>query len=330
MGGIVGDAFGSPYQFRRRGTFAVTPDMEPCDNFSAPAGSFTDDSSMMLCLARSLAVRGAFDAEDQMDRYERWLNKGYMSSMDRSFDVGSTTMRSIQPYANDKFGNQTGQTAFATLGERAYGMIGERYRGNGGIMRLAPVVVWALDEGEAVDLAVRQCAVTHADPVCTDCAAVMARVLWRLMSGAPKDEALDLSSVDLADLAVPESEGPGKAIRAVCRGEYKEKSRDEVSTSGYVVDTLEAALWALWTTDSYEEGVMTLAAMGDDADTTCCVFGQLAGPLYTRAGGSGSGSGSAIVVPERWSAALARRDLIDSVIDGLLAARDQRAIECIW
>jgi ADP-ribosyl-[dinitrogen reductase] hydrolase len=314
FGGIVGDAFGSPYQFRTRGSFAVTPDMEPCENFRTPAGAFTDDSSMMLCLARSLTVAG-FDVADQMHRYGRWLCHGYMSSMTHAFDIGVATRTSIMAYAQDETGSAAERAALC-----GYGLVGERYRGNGGIMRLAPSVVFAVTETEAIDMARRQCAVTHADPVCTDCAGLMARVLWRLLHGAPKDAAVDLTSeADLVhpaarELCLGELPGglPGGLLGGPPRG-WKAKCVNDISTSGYVVDTLEAALWALWTTDNYEEGVMLLASLGDDADTTCCVFGQLAGALYGHEG-----------VPKRWESLLQCPEMVDTVVEDFLAAAETR------
>ncbi len=291
LGGIVGDAFGSPYQFRRRDTFVITDDMEPCENFGTPPGAYTDDSAMMLCLARSLAVRGGFDATDQIERYARWLYTGYMSSMDYAFDIGQTAIEAVGAYARDK--------ANGVSTDKSYAMTSEAFCGNGGIMRLAPAVIFADTRVDAIDLATRQCAVTHANPKCIDCAALMAHVLWSLLHGESKEAALDLAS--FADTLHTEE------VRALCRGEYKSKTPAEVQTSGYVVHTLEAALWTLWHANTYEEGIKILAAMGDDADTTCCVYGQLAGALYGDQ-----------AIPGRWLGALRRRSLVEAVVDGLV------------
>lgn len=295
LGGIVGDAFGSPYQFKARGSYEITNDMEYCKHFNMPPGSFTDDSSMMLCLAESLVERGGFDANDQMERYWQWLTRGYMSSSERgAFDIGNATMRSIMAYGEDR---RHGRPL-----KKGYGIIGVYARGNGGIMRLAPIpVYYHADHAATITRAAASSAVTHAEPECLDAAVLMAHVMHKLLNGASKAEACDNAEVEPHVFS--------EKIKALCRGEYKSKSRDEISTKGYVVDTLEAALWTLHTCETYEAGIKTLAAMGDDVDTTCCVYGQLAGALW--------GLGA---IPHRWLGALQCMDTVKRVCTSLVAA----------
>ena len=288
LGGIVGDAFGSPYQFRPRGSYDITPDMEPCTCFEVPAGAFTDDGAMMLCLARSLTVRGGFDEVDQMRRYHRWLEEGYMSSVDEAFDIGGTTTVAVTEWAATR----------PAVGP--FGLTDEDSKGNGGIMRLGPILVFYHERhDECVEYARRSSAVTHATVECMDCAALMAHVLFKLLNGATRAEALDNADFEVST----------PVVRALCAGEYKAKTRDQISTSGYVAHTLKAALWALHRAESYEDGVMTLARMGSDVDMVCCVFGQLAGALW--------GAGA---VPERWVDALLKKDMVVAVVQGLVKA----------
>jgi ADP-ribosyl-[dinitrogen reductase] hydrolase len=268
LGGIVGDAFGSPYQFMPRDRYTITAELEECENFGMPPGAFTDDSSMMLCLAESLAVCDGFDAADQMERYHRWLTQGYMSSAAYAFDIGQTTRLSIGAYGRDRAKENDIPIPF-----KGYGLTAESSSGNGGIMRLAPVPVYFHDEyAAAIKYARLSSAVTHASPECLDCAALLAHVIHRLLNGATKTEALDTAKFE-AEVTTPK-------VKDLCRGTYKHKTRAQISTAGYVVDSLEAALWMLHRTDSYEAGILALATMGNDVDTVCSIFGQMAGALW--------------------------------------------------
>ncbi|APC25821.1 ADP-ribosylglycohydrolase [Only Syngen Nebraska virus 5] len=295
MGGIVGDAFGSPYQFRQRYTYEITDDMEFCKIYEVPAGSFTDDSSMMLCLAQSLTDKNGFDPKDQMEKYADWLEYGYMSSIDKAFDVGNTTASSVGKYVTDRSRNNISDI-------ESYGLTDDRRCGNAGIMRLGPIPVFYSKYEDAIKYARLSSAVTHAHEDCLDCAGIMSHVVFKLLHGCGKHEALDVS---IFENSVSEN------VKRICRGEYKNYTRDQIRTTGYVVDTLEAAMWALYVTNSYEEGMKLLARMGNDVDTVCCVFGQLAGAYYGSNGSNG--------VPERWIHALQKRDMVNDVINNFIS-----------
>ncbi|EFN52346.1 hypothetical protein CHLNCDRAFT_49111 [Chlorella variabilis] len=304
LGGIVADALGSPYQFKERGSYSVTPDMEYCHTYSKPPGSFTDDSSMMLCLAESLATQRQFDAADQMERYWRWLTQGYMSSAPYAFDIGGTTKNSIAGYGHDKKHCEMLGKPFQF---KAYGLTHYTSSGNGGIMRLAPVpVFYHTNHAAAVEHSRLSSAVTHASPECLDSAALLGHVIHRLLNGASKHEACDNTEFEPL-VASPK-------VKAICQGTYKTKTRDQISTSGYVIDSLEAALWGLFHATDYEAGVMTLAAMGLDTDTVCCIFGQMAGALW-----------GVSAIPERWRAGLACQDTVHRVCGDLVRASCERA-----
>lgn len=290
FGALVGDAFGSPYQFRKRGTYEITDDMEPCATYGVPAGAYTDDGSMMLCLAESLLEAG-FDLDHQMHTYWVWLAHGHLSSVPKkgAFDIGGTTMQAISKYG-------------MSMQPGCYGLRDPYSSGNGGIMRLAPVpLFFSGDHYEAVRKSAESSAVTHASDECVESAMLLGHVLQRLATGASKDEALDTNST--ADwFQCPK-------VRAIARGAYKTKTASKISTTGYVIHTLEAALWALHVHDSFESGMKTLASMGDDVDTVCCVYGQLAGALYGFE-----------AIPTRWVDGLLRRKTIDGIVDPFVRA----------
>lgn len=302
LGGVLGDAKGAEYEFKRRGSYVVTEEMEHNTVFNLPAGSFTDDSSMMLCLATSLAERKTLDCGDVMEKFLAWRSRGYMSSCPKRgcFDIGHTTNMALSRYLHAKSAAARDGTAFDAT--RCFGGTDEFDAGNGGIMRLAPVPIFYWDDVElAIVMARRSSALTHACDECRDAAALMAIVLVKLLQGYTKEEALDTDVV--------ESYCTAPKIKALCRGEYKAKTRDQISTSGYVVDSLEAALWCLHTSTTYKQGVLTLAGMGEDTDTVCCIYGQLAGALY--------GSDS---LPPSWLDALQQRDTVLRVCYSLVQA----------
>jgi ADP-ribosyl-[dinitrogen reductase] hydrolase len=323
LGGVTGDAFGSPYEFKPRGTYVASRDMAPNDNFGGlPRGSFTDDSSMMLCLAKSLTEKG-FDSLDQMHKYSLWRTEGYMSVLPEKgcFDIGRCTSMAISDYLYDR--RLTAEGAIQGLGgKQFYGLDKDQYSGNGGIMRIAPAIIYSLKNTGREDsrppllhvvYAVDSSRVTHASPECLQAAALMAQIMYNFFKGRVKDSAF-ISESQLDDLLITLP-----SIRNIGLGTYKDKSESmsappnkHIYTSGYVVHSLEAALWAFDKTDSFEEGMILLAGMGHDVDTVCCIYGQIAGSFY--------GYGA---IPTRWLNALQRIDLIaKTFIDLYLALGD--------
>lgn len=257
LGLAVGDALGTSVEFMPRGTFAPVTDMRGGGPFDLQPGQWTDDTSMALCLGASLIAQG-FDMQDQLTRYLDWHDKGYMSSTGECFDIGGTTYDALERH------RQTGAI-------RA-GSADPDDAGNGSIMRLAPVVLYFLDNPtDAIHYAAEQSKTTHRAPECLMACQLMAETLLRALQGKPKDEVLAPSQLHLAWT-------PG--MLAVAQGEYQSKTTAQIFGTGYVLQSLEAALWCFATTNSYEDCVLTAANLGDDADTTAAVAGQIAGAFY--------------------------------------------------
>lgn len=292
LGLAVGDAVGTTAEFKARGTFPPVTDMVGGGPFELAPGQWTDDTSMALCLAASLVECGGFNARDQMNRYRRWVIDGYMSSTGRCFDVGLTVHDALGRYED--------------TGEPMAGSTDERAAGNGSIMRLAPVVLFFHpDNAAAIHHAAESSRTTHGATECVDACRLMASILCRALDGAAKDDALlgDASTFTGAP-----------RIEAIARGDYRAKAPAEIRGTGYVVQSLEAALWCVHTTDSFEAAVLRAVNLGDDADTTAAVAGQIAGGLYGRSG-----------IPSRWLERLAMRDLIEELATKLARhATDQR------
>ena len=280
LGLAIGDAVGTSVEFARRGSFKPLTNMDGGGPFGLHPGQWTDDTSMALCLAASLVESAGFDAEDQMRRYLRWRDQGYMSSNGICFDIGSTVSRALARY---KF-----------TGDPFAGSDHPRSAGNGCIMRLAPVpIFYAADRDQAVHFAAESSRTTHGAAECLDACRLLSFLLCELFEGAARDNILDRH--DRLPLTEP-------AIRSIAHGSFIEKPVDEIRGSGYVVDSLEAALWCFHHTNSFEEAILAAANLGDDADTTAAVCGQLAGAHYGADG-----------IPERWLKQLAKRNLIEQM-----------------
>ena len=279
MGLAVGDAVGTAVEFKARGTFPPVTDMVGGGPFHLEPGQWTDDTSMALCLAASLVERKGFDARDQIERYCRWLDQGYLSSTGRCFDIGITVREALQQF------KQSGEPFACSTHPRQ--------AGNGSIMRLAPVVIYFhANRDAALHYAALSSMTTHPTTECVDACRLMASILLKAFDGASKEEAL---LGDRSFVGAPR-------IQAIARGEWRDKPEAQIVGSGYVVQSLEAAVWCVWATDSFEAAILRAANLGDDADTTAAVAGQIAGALYGKSG-----------IPARWLQRLALRESIDDL-----------------
>jgi ADP-ribosyl-[dinitrogen reductase] hydrolase len=278
LGLAVGDAMGTTLEFKPRDSYPPIRGMIGGGPFGLAPGQWTDDTSMALCLADSLLHVGDLDLLDLMQRFARWQHEGYNSCTGDCFDIGNTTAAAI--------------ARFLRTGDPAAGAKEPETAGNGSLMRLAPVALrWHGQPDRAITAARAQSEATHGAPVALDACAFFAALLVEAIGGATKEQVLR------------DRQFPGAAeIAAIARGEWRHKHRDEIRSSGYVVHTLEAALWCVEQTESFEEAVLGAANLGEDADTTAAVAGQLAGALYGRA-----------AMPPHWLDQLAWRDRIERI-----------------
>jgi ADP-ribosyl-[dinitrogen reductase] hydrolase len=282
LGLAVGDAVGTTVEFSPPGSFPPVTDMVGGGPFSLPVGAWTDDTSMALCLAESLLEQGAFDPVDQLERYVRWWRKGHWSSTGKCFDIGRATRLALQ--------------RFRKTGEPYPGDADVEAAGNGPLMKLAPIpIAWAGDVEAAVHYAGESARTTHGAPQAIDATRWFARLLVEALNGAPKAEVLRRREVE----AHPE-------VAAVLAGSFLDKAPPEIRGNGYIVLALEAALWAVASTETYEAAILAAVNLGDDADTTAAIAGQLAGALYGLEG-----------IPERWRERVLMRDEILAFADRL-------------
>jgi ADP-ribosyl-[dinitrogen reductase] hydrolase len=284
LGLATGDAVGTTVEFSPRGSFPPVTDMTGRGPFSLEPGQWTDDTSMALCLATSLLERDGFDARDQMERYCRWQEEGYLSSTGRCFDIGGTVGTALQ--------------RFRETGDPMAGSTHPRSAGNGCIMRLAPVPMFFYPDLDVVERwSAESSRTTHGATECVDACRLFGRIIARALLGKSRDEILfgDANTFRGAP-----------AITDIARGAYRHKTEADVEGSGYVVESLEAALWCFLTTDTFEAAILRAANLGRDADTTAAVCGQVAGAFYGESG-----------IPPHWLERLTMRAEITDLADRL-------------
>ena len=284
LGLAVGDAVGTTNEFKTRGTFKPITGIVGGGPFDLQPGQWTDDTSMAMCLGTSLVESDGFDPDDVMERFVRWYQTGYWSSTDACFDIGHTTKIALDTYM------ATG-VPWAPPSERA---------GNGCIMRLAPVPMFYYPNTiAALEYAEKSAILTHNTPACRESARLLSAMLLRAFSGTTKDYVLDAGLFLENTFEVP-------AVKSIAHGTYQQKSIDAIHGTGFVVACLEAAAYCFAQTNSFGDAVLMAANLGDDADTTAAVTGQLAGAFY-----------GVNAIPEAWRAQLARyteiRDLADDL-----------------
>ena len=283
LGLAVGDAVGTTLEFCSRDNYPPLTDMVGGGPFNLAAGQWTDDTAMALALANSLTHCGELDEEDLLRRFVEWWEEGTYSCTGHCFDIGLTTEGALMRWQ--------------AMREPHSGSTDPDSAGNGSLMRLAPVAIrfWH-DRERLADVAARQSKTTHAAPEAVDACVVFAGLLADAIEGRTKIEVLR-----------NRSEAYAGAVSAVMAGGWRNKPRSAIRSDGYVVNSLEAALWSVGHTSTYREAVLVAANLGEDADTTAAIAGQLAGALYGASG-----------IPAAWLEKLAWHDQIRTMAADLM------------
>ncbi len=255
--------------------------------FNLNPGQWTDDTSMALCLAESLVECKSFDPIDQLTRYCRWWRKGHLSSTGKCFDIGGTTREALARFeeTHDPYPGSTDPQA----------------AGNGSLMRLAPAVLaFASNPRDAIAKAALSSRTTHGAREALGACRYFAGLLLGALQGRPKSEILSPHFSPVPDLWANSPLAP--RISAIAAGSFVNKEPPAIRGTGYVVDCLEAAIWAFHRSTTFRDGALLAVNLGDDADTTGAVYGQLAGAYYGESG-----------IPESWRIELALRDRIEAL-----------------
>jgi ADP-ribosyl-[dinitrogen reductase] hydrolase len=285
FGLAVGDALGTPLEFKDRDTYEHLTGMVGGGPFRLQPGEWTDDTSMALALGQTFIDHGYgpdFKIE-LLKNFTRWYRNGEFSHNGRCFDIGTTTSQAIRTFIISRGTNDSpaSEDPFAS--------------GNGGIMRLAPAVVWAMAQptpkallDHVRSVAMIQSETTHASDDCMKIARTMASNLAELVLGTSYSYIRRKSGVPMP------------------------RTRDAVKSTGYVVDTWQAANWAVANTDNFKDALLLAVNLGDDADTVGAVTGQLAGAVYGYD-----------AIPTEWLDVLAWNDKLERMFYELTYIRDE-------
>jgi len=285
LGLATGDALGTHLEFKSPGSFDPINDMIGGGPFNLKPGQWTDDTSMALCLADSLIKRQGFDPVDQLERYLKWYQEGYMSSTVTCFDIGNTTWEAL--------------SRFKQTHEQYCGPTHHRSAGNGSLMRLTPVPLFFADRPEeAIEMSGNSSRTTHGNIACMDACRYFGGLIAGAVTGHKKEELLSKRYSPVPGYWEKNPLTP--EIDEIAKGSFKLHEPPHIKGTGHVTRSLEATLWAFHNSDSFRDGCLLAVNLGDDADTTGAIYGQLAGAYYGEEG-----------IPEEWRLKLAQRELIE-------------------
>ena len=285
IGHAVADALGVPVEFRSRTSFAKDPvtDMRGYGTYPFPAGTWSDDTSMSVAALDSLAS-GEINYEEIMKNFADWYRSGKYTATGVMFDIGITCRQAISSFVNED------------KSPLACGLSDMYSNGNGSLMRIHPFVLmgYFCDMNGEMDAVMENASsLTHSHERSVLACKIYARVLCRLLEDSSKESVL--RALDEAKTLYAGDSECGTYARLFTEG-FANLPSEEIRSSGYVVDTLEAAIWCLLTTDSYEACALKAVNLGEDTDTVAAVAGGLAGALYGYE-----------AIPEKWRKTLLKR-----------------------
>lgn len=321
MGLGVGDAYGVPFEWKEKFSYMtrdsidglwyvikkpITPPDDMVASFDAEGniktqvGQWSDDLSLALCLAKSLVDCGEHNPRSQMRNYRDWLIHGILTATGVAYGSGRTMRTAVEAFEKEEFAYFTGDIEGGKIG-------------NGSVMRLAPIVMFNYyDKHEAITKAMDTSRVTHSDPVCLDMCAIFAELIWKALRGYAKEDVLAKSQVLRKYVTSLEgihfSERDWNKVKA----EQPENnsqiySNIQVEASGYAPKSMEAGIWCFCVTDTFVDGMKLALSLGGDTDSTCSIFGQLAGAYY-----------GIDAIPYHWQNALMKNEYVHYYAQKLL------------
>lgn len=298
LGFATGDALGVPVEFKSRKELIVNgkvEDMIGYGTYNLPPGIWSDDSALALCLAEMLT--GEYDLRKLASFFIAWLDQAWWTAHGVVFDVGNATQEAI------------GRLRMGVPPTEA-GVSGENQNGNGSLMRIFPLIFWLKGKSpETKFAAVKEVSsLTHRHIRAVLACHYATEFALLLLDGQSPREAYTAMQHNTKMFWAMQG-APVEEIREyerLLKGDIAEIPEPQIRSSGYVVDTLEAAIWCLLTTESYPEAVLKAVNLGHDTDTTACVTGALAGLVY-----------GAAAIPEKWLQKLAKRTEIEQLADRL-------------
>ena len=299
LGTAIGDAVGLPVQFLDREVIAKNPvtTMVGYGQFDVPAGTWSDDSSLSLCLAESLC--NGYDLKDIANNFIKWMFEGYWTPFNKAFDIGKTTYFAI---VNLRSGTSP----------HLAGMDRERDNGNGSLMRILPLVPYILNmkEEDRFRIIEEVSSLTHRHPRSILACISLCEFAIQYMNLQSVEEAYQAMQQIILQLLKKEmfieEDIPFKRLVGLSYEEFKAIELKDIRSTGYVIDTLEASLWCIFNTTNYKDAVLKAVNLGDDTDTVGAITGGLAGIIYGYD-----------TIPSEWLEVLAKKDNIIELADKL-------------
>lgn len=292
----VGDALGVPVEFSRREKLKNNPvtDMREFGTYNMPKGAWSDDTTMVLCLMESLARLKKIDYADIMNNFAKWVKKGEFTPTGVMFDIGNGTHNAIRKFMQ-------GEEPLSCGGND------EHSNGNGSLMRIAPVPLYAfmlkVDKKEALNITHNISMLTHAHSRSLMACGIYTLIALNLLDKKPLSKAVKIGLQDAKRIygENPTFKDELKFYESLWDiGAFVKLPEAEISSSGYVVDTLEAVIWCLGNTDNFKDCVLKAVNLGKDTDTVGAIVGGLAGLAYGEDD-----------IPTEWVNALLKKDFIE-------------------
>ncbi|KAB2494404.1 ADP-ribosylglycohydrolase family protein [Priestia endophytica] len=298
-GGIIGDMLGVPVEFKKRGTFHIN-DVTGYGTYNQPPGTWSDDTSMTLCLVETLTENGS--PLDLMKKFVQYEENGYLTPHGKMFDIGIATVKAIRRFKEGTPLAQCGGTS-------------EYDNGNGAIMRISPLALILnnnFDFDKHIKIIKEYTEITHAHPRAIVGSFIYVELLVRMSLNDSLEKAIQNIQV-LFNHIFNEDHPYQKEFRhykRIFKDNFFNTPEEEILSGGYVVHTLEAAIWCLGTTSSFKEAVLKAVNLGDDTDTVGAITGALAGMHYKMEG-----------IPKDWLERRVRKDKVDELIKDFCDAR---------
>jgi len=308
FGVATGDAMGFPVQFFKREQAKVANVTKMLGHWTGnyPAGSWSDDTSLTLALADSLGETGSIDYDDIMRRFLLWLEGGSYTPKGKAFDIGQTCFNAIERFKKGVLPLECG-------GQK------ERECGNGSLMRISPLVIYiqkkfgerAFENPQVFELIHNVSRLTHAHPIALLGCDIFVAMLFSLLNGSKKENVLLYACEKVHSFVEqnPEYKEAFSKYDRLLAPDFCTLPEGKIASTGYVVDTLEAAVWCFLTTDSYRECILKVVNLGGDTDSIGAVAGAMAGLYYADSLEKG--------IPEEWKELLQNKELLMSVAEKL-------------
>lgn len=301
-GFVIGDAMGVPLEFMSREKLAQHPvtKMIGDGSYNLPKGVWSDDTSMTLATMDSISTTHAIDCDDIANRFCDWINYGKYTATNLVFGVGKITRNALFRYWNQKKdATKCGGTSYLE-------------NGNGSLMRMLPIAFYCynrhLNSKEIYSIVKDVSSITHAHEISILGCYIYVCYILLLLSGKNKLDSYQLLSQQDYSMFSSDSLEQYKRILST---ELLSFSIDKISSSGYIVSTLEAALWVILHTDSFEQAIIGSINLGNDTDTVGAITGSMAGILYGYSS-----------IPQKWIDSLEGKDSLNSYLSSFIHMMD--------